>query len=137
MACVFCEIGAGRMPASIVHDDEHVIAFLDINPATPGHLLVIPRRHAADLAELDPEDGRRMFAAAQQLAAALRRSSLEPAGVNLFLADGEAAGQEVPHAHLHVVPRTTGDGFVVRAAHGSPDRTELDALAREIRAART
>lgn len=135
MACVFCEIVEGRLPASVVHDDADVLAFMDINPATPGHLLVIPRRHAAGLADLPPDDGRRVFAVAQQLAAALRASSLEPAGVNLFLADGEVAGQDVFHVHLHVLPRTAGDGLAIAAEFASPDRSELDAVAEDIRTA--
>ena len=81
---------------------------------------MVPKRHASDLAALDPDDGARMFGVAQRLAAALRASSLEPEGVNLFLADGEVAGQEVFHAHLHVLPRRTGDGFGVRADFRHP-----------------
>ena len=76
-----------------------------------------------------------MFRVAQRLAAALRASAVAPEGINLFLADGEVAGQEVFHAHLHVVPRRRGDGFGVRAVFGSPSREELDRHAREIRTA--
>ena len=135
MDCVFCGIVAGRLPASVVHEDDDVLAFLDLNPATPGHLLVVPRRHAADLAGLDPADGARVFTVGQRMAAALRASSLRPEGVNLFLADGEAAGQEVFHVHLHVLPRRAGDGFSVSAEFGSPERSELDRIAADIRAA--
>jgi diadenosine tetraphosphate (Ap4A) HIT family hydrolase len=133
--CVFCGIVAGRLPASVVHEDDDVVAFLDLHPAAPGHLLVVPRRHAADLAGLDPADGARVFTVAQRMAAALRASSLRPGGVNLFLADGEVAGQEVFHVHLHVLPRRVGDGFSVSAEHGSPERAELDRIAADIRAA--
>jgi diadenosine tetraphosphate (Ap4A) HIT family hydrolase len=108
---------------------------MDLNPATTGHLLVVPKRHAADLAALDPEDGAQMFRVAQRLAAAVRASSLEPEGVNLYLADGEVAGQEVFHAHLHVLPRRTGDGFAVRADFASPPREELDRVAGLVREA--
>lgn len=135
MDCVFCAIVAGDLPASRVYDDDRVLAFADIRPATTGHLLVVPKRHAADLAALDPEDGARMFRVAQQLAAALRASSIRPEGVNLFLADGEVAGQEVFHAHLHVLPRRTGDGFGVRADFASPAREELDRVAGLVREA--
>ncbi len=76
-----------------------------------------------------------MFRVAQRLAAAVRASPMAPAGINLFLADGEVAGQEVLHAHLHVVPRVRGDGFGVRAEFGSPPRAELDRRAAEIRTA--
>ena len=135
MDCVFCAIVAGDLPASRVYDDELVLGFMDLNPATPGHLLVVPKRHAADLAGLDPDDGAHMFRVAQRLAAAVRASAVAPEGINLFLADGEVAGQEVFHAHLHVVPRRRGDGFGVRAVFGSPSREELDRHAREIRTA--
>ena len=135
MDCVFCAIVAGELPASRVYDDERVLAFMDLNPATPGHLLVIPKRHASDLAGLDPEDGAQMFRVAQRLGAAVRASSLEPEGVNLFLADGEAAGQEVFHAHLHVLPRRSGDGLRIRAEFGSPGREELERHAADIRTA--
>jgi diadenosine tetraphosphate (Ap4A) HIT family hydrolase len=135
MECVFCAVVAGDLPASQVYDDERVLAFADLHPATTGHLLVVPKRHAPDLAALEPEDGARMFQVAQRLAAALRASSIEPEGVNLFLADGAVAGQEVLHAHLHVLPRRTGDGFGIRADFASPSREELDRVAGLVRAA--
>jgi len=133
--CIFCEIVAGRRPASFVYTDDDVVAFLDIRPLTRGHLLVIPRVHADRLETLDPELGARVFTVAQQLAVALRGSGF-CAGTNLFLADGVLAGQEVFHVHLHVVPRTQGDGFGLRAKRRhEPDRDELDATAEQIRAA--
>jgi len=134
--CVFCEILAGRQPASFVYQDDEVAAFLDIRPLTQGHLLVIPRAHADRLETLDPAPGARAFTVAQELAVALRRSGF-CAGTNLFLADGVLAGQEVFHVHLHVVPRTQGDGFGLRARRPrrAPDRAELDATAQLIRQA--
>jgi diadenosine tetraphosphate (Ap4A) HIT family hydrolase len=128
-SCEFCEIVAGRSPASIVYRDEDCMAFLDIKPVTPGHLLVVPIEHATHLADLDPDIGRTLFARAQALAAAIRRSDLHPEGINLHLADGEAAGQEIFHVHLHVVPRYRGDGFGLRLppGYGPPaDRTRLN-----------
>ena len=135
MECVFCAIVAGEAPASQVYEDDRVVALMDIAPATPGHLLVVSRDHAPNLAELDPDDGARMFKVAQQLAQALRDSSIPADGINLFLADGEVALQEVFHAHLHVLPRTRGDGFTVKAEFGSPERDVLDAQATAIRQA--
>jgi histidine triad (HIT) family protein len=131
--CVFCDIVAGRGPASVVDSDETVLAFLDTRPLTTGHLLVIPRSHAAYLADLDPAVGGHMFGVAQRMAAALRGSGLPCAGVNLFLADGEAAFQEVFHVHLHVIPRNPGDGFRIRAKWRRPARTELDSVAGRVR----
>jgi diadenosine tetraphosphate (Ap4A) HIT family hydrolase len=128
-SCIFCDIVAGQAPASVVCEDQHCLAFMDLHPLTPGHLLVVPKPHAADLEALDPTVGGQMFAVAQRMAAALRRCGLRCAGVNLFLADGAAAGQEIFHVHLHVVPRFAGDGIKVRAAAGRPTRAELDAHA--------
>ncbi|MBD8505904.1 HIT family protein [Hoyosella sp. G463] len=133
MACIFCDIVSGRAEASRVHEDEQVLAFMDIRPMTPGHLLVIPKQHATNLAELDPDLAGPLFATAQRLAAALRRSPLEPAGINLFLADGIAAGQEVFHVHLHVLPRNPGDGLGLRGSFQWPHRMTLDSPAGQIR----
>jgi histidine triad (HIT) family protein len=132
--CVFCGIVAGRLDASRVLESDTVLAFLDIAPATPGHLLVVPKAHAANLAELDPETGAEMFRVGQRMAAALRDSDLRCEGVNLFLADGEVAGQEVFHAHLHVLPRFEGDGFRLHAELTHPSRDELQAQATALRA---
>jgi histidine triad (HIT) family protein len=132
-ACVFCDIVAGRAEASVVHEDEHVVAFMDIEPVTDGHVLIVPRVHAASLEDLDENLGAPMFLAGHRLARALRRSGLPCDGVNLFLADGETAFQEVFHVHLHVVPRTAGDGFTIDARWRRRDRVELDASAHRVR----
>jgi histidine triad (HIT) family protein len=134
--CVFCAIVAGASPASVVYDDPSVLAFLDVRPVTPGHLLVIPKRHAPYLADLDEATGAGMFVVAMRLARALRDSGLRCEGVNLFLADGEAAFQEVFHTHLHVFPRFAGDSFRISADWSvNPPRQELDAIAAQIREA--
>ena len=132
-SCVFCEIIAGRAESSLAYEDEHVIAFMDIRPLTPGHVLVVPRVHADCLEALDEELGARLFRVGHRLARALRRSGLPCEGVNLFLADGEAAFQEVFHVHLHVLPRTAGDGFRIKAAWRRPGRAELDLAAEKVR----
>lgn len=134
-ACIFCDIVAGRAESSSVYEDDQVLAFMDIRPMTPGHLLVIPKVHASNLAELPPALGGPIFETAQKLAAAVRRSPLKPEGVNFFLADGVAAGQEVFHVHLHVLPRTRGDGFGLRGSFSWPHRMSLDAQAAQIRSA--
>jgi diadenosine tetraphosphate (Ap4A) HIT family hydrolase len=112
------------------------MAIMDICPVNPGHVLVIPLDHATDLAELEPGAGGALFQAAQQIAAAIRQSTLNPDGINLLLADGEAAGQELLHVHLHVLPRYVGDGFGHKfPPHygGRPGREELDSIAATIR----
>ena len=135
MGCVFCKIVAGTVPASIPYADGATVAFLDINPMTPGHLLVVPRVHAESLAELDAEAGAQLWRVAQRLAAALRRSSIRADGVTLFLADGAAAGQEVGHVHLHVIPRWKGDGVKLGYRPGRPSRADLEANATDLQAA--
>jgi histidine triad (HIT) family protein len=138
-SCIFCRIVVGEVPASVVYRDDTAMAFMDIRPVNPGHLLVAPVAHAANLRVLPEEIGGHLFVVAQRLATALRQSGARCEGVNLFLADGEVAGQEVFHMHLHVIPRFHGDGISL-AAFGRlpatlPSRDELDATAAAIRTA--
>ena len=113
-----------------------VLAFMDIDPVTAGHVLVVPKAHLPGLADLPDDLAAEMFAVARTVAAALRKSSLTCEGVNLFYADGAAASQEVFHSHLHVFPRHAGDGFTIRARWGSnPSRAELDGHADDLRTA--
>lgn len=135
--CVFCDILQRKLPSSEVYHDAICTAFMDIQPVNPGHVLVIPNRHASSLADLDEETGAHLFRVAQRVANALRRSGVRCEGVNLFLADGKAAGQEVFHIHLHVLPRYVGDGFGLRfgPTYGArPGRHALDAMAEKIKA---
>ncbi|WP_420174905.1 HIT family protein [Luteococcus sp. OSA5] len=134
MDCVFCAIVDGDLPASRVYEDDRVTAFMDIEPITPGHLLVIPKQHAPHLVDLDPDDAARMMTVAQRLAQALRDSTMPTEGINLFLADGEVALQTVFHAHLHVIPRTPDDGIVLGGDFQRPDRAVLDEQADLVRA---
>jgi histidine triad (HIT) family protein len=133
--CLFCRLVAGDEEVSVVHEAERTVIFMDIQPVVRGHMLVVPRVHAAYLADLDPSDGAAVFRSGQLAAAALRASSLRCEGVNLFLADGEAAGQEVFHVHLHVVPRYEDDGFGLRLPpdHSIRPRAELDEAAEALR----
>lgn len=137
-ACVFCEIVNETAPASMVYADEQAVAFLDIQPVNEGHLLVVPRVHAASLAEMDVRTGCHLFRLAMNLSKAVRQSGLRCDGVNLFLADGQAAGQEIFHVHLHVIPRFRGDGFGMQFSEGYyqlPRRAVLDEIALRIRQA--
>jgi histidine triad (HIT) family protein len=102
--CIFCKIVAGELPATIVAEDERTIAFMDISPASRGHALVIPRAHATDLHEIDPDELAAVVAAAQRLAARAR-DNLGAVGVNLLNSCGAAAWQSVFHFHVHVIPR--------------------------------
>ena len=136
--CIFCRILAGEVPGTFVYRDEQCAAFMDIQPVNPGHVLVVPVRHAPYLADLDAPTAGRMMQVAQRLAAALRASGLRCEGVNLLLADGEAAMQEVFHVHLHAFPRFAGDGFGLRFGphyRERPQRAELERAAAQIRGA--
>jgi histidine triad (HIT) family protein len=136
MVCIFCDILAGKAEATLVYQDSLCTAFMDIQPVNPGHMLVVPNRHAVGLSDLDEETGAQMFRIGHRLAAALRKSGVRCEGVNLFLADGEAAFQEVFHVHLHVIPRFTGDGFKLSFGPDyfkRPGRVELEDTAAQIR----
>jgi histidine triad (HIT) family protein len=135
--CVFCEILAGTSPASFTYQDDTVVAFMDIQPITNGHMLVVPREHAALMSEVNETVAMRTFRVARRLSAILR-GTLGAEGVNLFVADGEAAFQDVPHFHVHVIPRYPKDGFGLTfpARYSSPpSRVELEVTAEAIRAA--
>lgn len=132
--CIFCAIVQGQAEASIVYEDDVVVAFMVLQPVTPGHLLVVPKAHAVGLDDLEESLGTQVWAVAHRLARALRRSSLRCEGVNLFLADGEAAFQEVFHVHLHVFPRFAGDSFRIDAIWRARERDELDESAAVVRA---
>ena len=137
-ACTFCKIARREIAASVLAEDDRTMAFLDIRPINPGHFLVIPKAHAARLADLSPGEGARVFEMARELTPALYRSGVTCEGVNFHLADGEVAGQEILHVHLHVYPRYAGDGVGLRMGprYGTmPQREELDRLAAAIRSA--
>jgi histidine triad (HIT) family protein len=124
MDCIFCDIVAGNIPSHKVYEDEHVLAFLDIMPASKGHTLVIPKTHAAGLDDIAPDVLAQTVTGAQTVARILR-SKLESDGLNMIQNDGAAAGQEVFHYHLHLLPRWRDD----RAALGRRGATDHDALA--------
>jgi histidine triad (HIT) family protein len=137
MKTVFSKILSGKAPASFVYRDDVVAAFMDIRPVNMGHVLVVPVKPAAHLADVDDVTAARMMVVARRIAEAIRMSGLKCEGVNLFLADGVAAGQEVFHVHLHVYPRFAGDGFGFRYDERHfqfPSRAELDEVARRIAA---
>jgi histidine triad (HIT) family protein len=120
--CLFCKIVAGEIPATRVREDERTVAFMDINPATRGHVLVVPRAHATDLLEVPQEDLAACLAAAQDLAGR-QRERLGADGVNLLNSCGAAAWQTVFHFHVHVIPRYADDPLRLpwRPAPGDAD----------------
>ena len=133
--CVFCRILAGEVPSSQVLDNDLIVAFLDIRPANPGHTLVLPRRHVESFTELSPMEVEQLALCGQRIAAALKQGFDGCEAVSFSLADGAAAGQDVPHTHLHLVPRRTGDGLVWGTAGLLQERETLDAIASQLRTA--
>lgn len=107
--CIFCKIVGGQIPSTRIFEDEHTLAFMDIRPVVKGHALVIPKIHCESLRDAPPEALSRTILTAQKVARA-QLNGLSAEGVNIFHATGAAAGQVVPHLHLHVVPRFTTDG---------------------------
>jgi histidine triad (HIT) family protein len=130
--CLFCGIVAGDVPGQIVDSDEHTVAFMDINPATRGHALVVPRRHSADLMEVSDEDLTYTMLAARRLARRVRER-LEPDGFNILNSCGSAAWQTVFHFHVHVIPRYVDDPLRLPWVPGPGDPDEIAAVAEQLR----
>ncbi|HEV2415606.1 MAG TPA: HIT family protein [Candidatus Dormibacteraeota bacterium] len=135
--CVFCEIIRGTAPASWVYQDDTVVAFMDIQPITQGHMLVVTREHAVLMTDASEPAAMRAFRVARKLAGAARQI-LGASGINLLVMDGETAFQDVPHFHVHVIPRYPKDGFGLTfpSTYERPTpRAQLDAIAAHLSAA--
>ena len=130
--CIFCKIVAGELPSQQIDEDERTITFMDINPATPGHALVIPRAHSKDLYEVPEEDLLACMSAARRLALRMRET-IDPAGINVLNSCGTAAWQTVFHYHLHVIPRYPGDPLELPWLPGAGDPDEIAAVAERLR----
>jgi len=130
--CLFCGIVAGEVPGQIVDSDEHTVAFMDINPATRGHALVVPRRHSADLMDVSDEDLTNTMLAARRLARRIR-DTLDPDGFNILNSCGSAAWQTVFHFHVHVIPRYADDPLKLPWVPGPGDADEIAAVAEQLR----
>lgn len=132
--CVFCQIIRGESPATFVYQDDTIVAFMDIQPITQGHILVVPREHAVGMKDMSDQTAMRSFHVARHLAEIAART-LGAGGVNLFVADGEVAFQDVPHFHFHVIPRYKGDGFGLTfppSYETPPSRAQLEAVANAV-----
>ena len=135
-SCIFCKIVEGNAPSSKVYEDDLCLAFMDIQPVNPGHVLVVPKAHSIDLSDLPAEMGGHLFQVAQRIALSMPKTNIRNEGIDFFLAHGEAAGQEVFHVHLHVIPRYSGDGFGFKFGPNCsnlPERGELDTIADQIK----
>jgi histidine triad (HIT) family protein len=129
--CIFCKIVAGELPAGIVDEDERTVSFMDVNPATRGHALVVPRNHARDLLEVPGEDLQAVALAGQRLARRMTQG-LGAAGVNLINSCGALAWQTVFHFHVHVIPRYEGDPLRLPWTPTPGDPAEIAAAAQEL-----
>jgi histidine triad (HIT) family protein len=130
--CIFCKIVAGELPSQIIGQDERTVSFMDINPATRGHALVIPRQHATNLLEIGGEDLQATILAAQTLAQRVT-DRLGADGVNLINSCGASAWQTVFHFHVHVIPRYADDPLKLPWIPSPGDMDEIAAVAAELR----
>ena len=129
--CTFCDLIHGAGEVSICYEDANAIAFMDIQPVNAGHVLVVPRRHYERFEDVPAELSMHLFRVATRLVPAVKKVT-DAEGINVVVNSGSAAGQDEPHYHVHIIPRTTGDGFDIPLPfQGSemPDRTLLDATA--------
>jgi len=131
--CIFCAIVAREAEASVVFEDGTVVVFMDLNPVTPGHLLVVPREHAVGLEDIDAATSAHVWSVGHEMSRALRRSRMRCEGINVLLCDGEVAFQTVFHFHLHVIPRYPGDGWTIIPESTERERSLLDSDAQTIR----
>ena len=132
--CIFCDIIRGAGEVSVCYEDAHALAFMDIQPVNPGHVLVAPKVHYESLLDLPPETASQLYAVVARLAPIIQKAT-NAEGMNIIVSSGAAAGQDVYHFHIHVIPRRPGDGFEVPLPFpGSPlpARTALDAMAARI-----
>ena len=134
MECIFCAIVEGKIPSSKVYEDEHVFAFMDIAPANPGHLLIIPKQHYRNIFDMPAEVGSKIMEAAVPLAAAIRKA-LNPDGLNLFQSNEAAGFQTVFHFHLHLIPRWEGDPLRLPWKPSDGDIKEINSIATKIQKA--
>jgi histidine triad (HIT) family protein len=130
--CIFCKIIAGEIPSFKLFEDESTLAFMDINPASTGHALVIPKEHAADVYSVSDAAITQTVKTAKMIALAIDRT-LNPEGLNLLQANGPAAAQSVMHFHMHVLPRREGDDLKLNWGLEPGDMDAIGELAERIR----
>lgn len=130
--CVFCAIAAGREPASLVYEDEDVLAIMSLDQPVPCKVLVMPRVHAETIFDLSDAQAGALFRVAVPLARAVRDASA-CSGLNLVQSNGATAGQDVPHFHMHLIPRAENDGVALSWPMRRAGRRDLDAMAAQIR----
>lgn len=123
--CIFCKIVAGEIPSARVYEDEGKMAFMDIGPVRPGHVLLIPKAHYERVTDLPAEVAADLFSVAPEIASAVVAAA-GASGFNIFQTNGACSGQVVPHVHLHIIPRHEDDGYSFRWRAGSYADGELE-----------
>ena len=131
--CIFCKIAAGEIPSETVYEDEDFRVILDLNPASKGHALILPKDHADDIFDLSDKDKERVLFVASKVASAMKEA-LCCTGINLVQNNGESAGQTVKHFHLHLIPRYDGDSAMVLWKPGISEPEEQKRIAMDIKA---
>lgn len=132
--CIFCMIASGEIPSTTVYETEDLRVIADISPANLGHLLILPKEHAADLTELEPETALKVMSVSQKIVKAMKKG-LQPDGINVVQNNGEAAGQTVPHYHMHIIPRYKGDEVQVGWKPLKPEAETIREAAEKVRKA--
>lgn len=130
--CIFCKIAAGEIPSTTIYENDDFRVFFDINPASKGHCLIVPKQHYNDIFDMDEETAGRLFAMAVKVARSLKRE-LNCEGMNIVQNNGTIAGQTVFHFHLHLIPRYTGDTVNIKWQPGEADLEDLKKLAGVVR----
>jgi len=123
--CIFCQIIEGQVPSKKIYEDERVLAFLDINPANPGHIILLPKAHHSILPQIPDDEVRHLFMISKKLSNALLKG-LKVKGTNIFVANGVVAGQKAPHFLIHIIPRSEGDGLNFNVSSGKLDETSIE-----------
>jgi histidine triad (HIT) family protein len=131
--CLFCKIAGGQLPAIVLYEDGRLMAIMDAFPATPGHILIIPKAHAENFYDLPEETAAALLPLAQKLARKMK-DALNPDGLNVLQNNGKAAGQVVFHYHMHLMPRYKNDGVIIKSkSHGQASAEELAEMAGKLR----
>jgi len=130
--CIFCKIVKGEIPCAKIYEDEKVLSFLDISPANKGHALVIPKRHHEKFNDMPEDDAAALMKAANKVSRAVEKA-IGPDGYSILINNGKAAGQEVGHVHLHIMPKYDKDDFKLLWTHTKYQEGEMDQVKEKIK----
>jgi len=134
MECLFCQIVKGKIPSEVIFENKRVLAFLDVNPCSNGHTVVIPKKHYEKLSQIPDKEVKNLFIVVVKLAGKIQKQ-MKASAFNIGINDGEFAGQVIPHVHVHIIPRYKGDGggSVHSIVQGRVNKNKLREIAEKIR----